>query len=69
MTGILAGNERCKAVSNLLFTLCAGLIAGSAVHVWEIGGLDSASSAWLLMASALAFAGWQTLGLLVPESP
>jgi hypothetical protein len=69
MTDILVGNERWKAVSGLAFTLCAGLIAGSAVRVWEVGRLDSASSAWLLMALILAFAGWQTLGLLVPESP
>jgi hypothetical protein len=67
MTGSLAGNERCKAVSNLFFTLCAGLIAGSAVRTWEAGSPDLAALAWLLVASALAFLGWKTLGLLVPE--
>ena len=67
MPDILIGNERCKAVSNLFFTLCAGLIAGSAVRMWEAGGPDLAASGWLLGASVLAFLGWRTLGLLGPE--
>jgi hypothetical protein len=67
MTEILVDNERCKAVSNLFFTLCAGLIAGSAVRMWETGRPDLAALAWLLGASLLAFLGWKTLGLLVPE--
>jgi hypothetical protein len=66
MTGILIGNERCKAISNLFFTLCAALIAGSAVRTWELGGPDFTALAWLLAAAVLAFLGWQTLGLLVP---
>jgi hypothetical protein len=68
MTEILISNERWKAVSSLAFTLCAGLIAGIAVHVWEVGNLDYASTAWVLMASALGFAEWKTLSLLVSES-
>lgn len=67
MADIVISNERCKAVSNLFFTLCTGLVAGSAVRGWEAGGPDLAASGWLLGACVLAFFGWQTLSLLVPE--
>lgn len=67
MTDILVGNERCKAVSNLLFTLCAALIAGSALRTWESGRPDLAAATWMFVSSVLAFFGWQMLGLLVAE--
>lgn len=67
MTASLVGNERCRAVSNLFFTLCAGLIAGSAVRTWEAGSPDLAVLEWLAAAAVLAFLGWKTLGLIVPE--
>ncbi|HEX6411142.1 MAG TPA: hypothetical protein VFZ88_11215 [Sphingomicrobium sp.] len=67
MPDVLVSNERCKAVSNLFFTLCAGLVAGSAVRTWEGAGPDIAVLEWLLVAMALAWFGWMTLGLIVPE--
>jgi hypothetical protein len=33
----------------------------------EGGGPDVAVFEWMLVASALAFFGWKTLGLIVPE--
>jgi hypothetical protein len=67
MTSVQVGNERCRAISNLFFTSCAGLFAGSAVRMWEASGPDVAAAAWMVVALVLGFFGWQTLGLLAPE--
>lgn len=66
MTDILISNERWKAFSNLLLTLCAALLAASVAHAWE-NSLDAAATAWLLVALALGFSGWRVLGFLVTE--
>jgi uncharacterized membrane protein len=67
MTDILISNERWRAFSNLLLTLCAALLAASVAHCWEMQTLDGTASAWILGAIVLGFWGWRVLGFLVPE--